>query len=71
MGLDEHFNTRDEVKKEGQASQVDAGFAPALDPVEDGRKNGNSGRCVEDCRKSKPKKVHSILTLLVQTTSIL
>jgi hypothetical protein len=59
------------VEEEGQAGQMDAGLAPALNAMEHGRKNGHSRRRIEDCRNSEPKKIHFDSHLTVAKDSIL
>ncbi len=46
MGGGEHFDYRDEVEEEGEAAEVDGGFAPALAGKEHGGKDCDSRCCV-------------------------
>ena len=71
MGLDEHFDRRDEVKEEGQTSQVDAHLTPPLQAIEHGRKDGDTRRRVKNRRNSEPEQMHLEFHLKALLISIL
>ena len=63
MGLDKHLDTGNEMEEKGKTGQVNAGLAPPHQPIENGRKDGDRGRRVENSRNSKPDKIHFNLHL--------
>ena len=55
MGLKQHLNYRNEMKKEGQAAEVDAPLTPSRHParrvaIKDGGKDGDARRRIQNCR---------------------
>ena len=71
MGLGEHFDRRDEVKKESYTAEMLAPFAPALDGIKDGGEDGDTGTRIQKSRDSEPEKMHAVGNLKALDTSIL